>query len=88
MPFTVTIKNTGQKFVVPDSKSILEAAADEGIDLDYGCESGVCSACRVKLVSGKVDDSEGDALTSEEKTEGWVLTCVGHPKSDVVIELV
>lgn len=88
MSFTVTIQNTGQKFSVPPEKSILEAAADEGIDLDYGCESGVCSACRVKLISGKVDDSEGDALTSDEKREGWVLTCVGHPKADCVIDLV
>jgi ring-1,2-phenylacetyl-CoA epoxidase subunit PaaE len=58
------------------------------IDLPYSCQSGLCTACRGKCVSGKVMMDEEDGLSEQEMNEGYVLVCVGHPlTSNVVIEI-
>ncbi|MEL7001482.1 MAG: ferredoxin--NADP reductase [Bacteroidota bacterium] len=73
--------------VEPDS-TILETALDQGIDLPYSCQSGLCTACRGKCTSGKVKLDEEEGLSEAELEEGYVLTCVGHPlTSGVVIEI-
>jgi ring-1,2-phenylacetyl-CoA epoxidase subunit PaaE len=87
---TVTIRYDGQEYkvTVPPNKAILETALDQGIDLPYSCQSGLCTACRGKALSGKVKLDEEEGLSASERAEGYVLTCVGHPMTDdVVIEI-
>lgn len=86
----VTIRYDGQEYkvMVPPNKAILETALDQGIDLPYSCQSGLCTACRGKALSGKVKLDEEEGLSKSERDEGYVLTCVGHPLTDdVVIEI-
>jgi ring-1,2-phenylacetyl-CoA epoxidase subunit PaaE len=86
----VTIRYDGQeyKIIVPANKAILETALDQGIDLPYSCQSGLCTACRGKALSGKVKLDEEEGLSQSERAQGYVLTCVGHPLTDdVVIEI-
>jgi ring-1,2-phenylacetyl-CoA epoxidase subunit PaaE len=86
----VTIRYDGQEYkvLVPAGKAILETALDQGIDLPYSCQSGLCTACRGKCLSGKVKLDEEEGLSKSERDEGYVLTCVGHPLTDdVVIEI-
>ncbi|MBL7846189.1 MAG: ferredoxin--NADP reductase [Cyclobacteriaceae bacterium] len=86
----VTVRYDGQeyKFVVQPNRTILETALDKGIDLPYSCQSGLCTACRGKAISGKVKLDEEEGLSASERAEGYVLTCVGHPMTDdVVIEI-
>lgn len=86
----VTLRYDGQEFkvMVPPHKAILETALDAGIDLPYSCQSGLCTACRGKCLSGKVKLDEEDGLSKSERDQGYVLTCVGHPLTDdVVIEI-
>ncbi len=87
---TVTIFYEGAEYkvLVPASKTILEAALDNNIDLPYSCQSGMCTACMGKCTSGKVKLDEEDGLSETEIKQGFVLTCVGHPlTADVVIEI-
>ncbi|MBL7862908.1 MAG: ferredoxin--NADP reductase [Cyclobacteriaceae bacterium] len=86
----VTIRYEGQeyKFMVEPDRTILETALDAGIDLPYSCQSGLCTACRGKALSGQVKLDEEEGLSQSERAEGYVLTCVGHPVTDdVVIEI-
>ena len=86
----VTIRYDGQEFkvTVKPKDSILASALDQGIDLPYSCQSGLCTACRGKALSGEVKLDEEEGLSKSERDEGYVLTCVGHPMTDdVVIEI-
>jgi ring-1,2-phenylacetyl-CoA epoxidase subunit PaaE len=87
---TVTIKYDGQEYKVSvkPNDTILNSALDQGIDLPYSCQSGLCTACRGKALSGQVKLDEEEGLSKSERDEGYVLTCVGHPMTDdVVIEI-
>ncbi|UXX80786.1 ferredoxin--NADP reductase [Reichenbachiella carrageenanivorans] len=82
----VTVVLEGEEYIyeVPANKTILEAGLDRNIDLPYSCQSGLCTACRGKCLEGSIKMDEDDGLSDEEKAEGYVLLCVGHPESDDV----
>ncbi len=68
-------------FEVPADKTILEAGLEMNIDLPYSCQSGLCTACRGKLLSGKVDMIEDAGLSKSEIEAGYVLCCSAKPAS-------
>lgn len=73
---------------VTQDKTILEAALDQDIEMPFSCQSGLCTACRGKLLHGKVDMAEDAGLSEEEFIEGYILNCVSRPLGpDVKIEV-
>ena len=81
---TIILDGEEHKFSVESEQTILEAGLDLDIDMPFSCQSGLCTACRGKLVSGKVEMDESEGLSEQEINEGFVLCCVGHPLTDDV----
>lgn len=76
-------------FEVAAGKTILEAGLDNDVDMPYSCQSGLCTACRGRLLSGKVDMIEDAGLSAGEIEEGFILCCSSKPASGdvkVIIE--
>lgn len=71
-------------FAVPPKRTVLECGLDQNIDMPFSCQSGICTACRGKLLSGKVHMEETDGLSDDELAKGYVLCCVSHPLTDDV----
>ncbi len=84
----ITVKVDGRSFsfdLSTKGKSILEAALAQGADLPFACKGGVCSTCKAKLVSGKVNMDVNYALEPEEVEQGFILTCQSHPTTQNVV---
>lgn len=85
---TVIHDDEEYKYMVEPNETILEKGLDENIDLPFSCQSGLCTACRGKCVSGKVKMDEYSGLSDAELEDGYVLPCQSHPLTDdVVIEI-
>jgi len=87
--FTARIEHDGAAFEAPASLPLLLAAERAGLTLmASSCRNGTCRACICRLVSGQVFYRIAwPGLSADEKQEGYILPCVAHPASDVVIEL-
>lgn len=84
-----TIEPGGEVFEVPRSRTLLQAANDEGIAFPQHCTVGTCGNCRCKLIDGEVRALRDFSytLTQAEISDGYILACQSVLKGDVVIEL-
>jgi len=82
----VKIKMDGDEFEfeMQKSETVLDSALENDIDLPYSCQSGVCTACQGKLISGSVDMEVSDGLSDEEISDGYILCCQSTPTSDMI----
>lgn len=74
------------EFDVQYPESILDAGKRAHIVLPYSCGAAQCSTCAVKCVSGEVLMSKNDILTQKDLDNKLVLTCTGHPTTNVVLD--
>ena len=66
-----------------DHTSILDLAEANGINIPSGCRAGSCGTCQVAVFSGEIDYIEQSDFETERGTR---LTCIGAPKSDLVLD--
>jgi ferredoxin-NADP reductase len=83
---TVTIELGGRSDTVDHrpGTTVLQTARQMGMAPPFSCESGNCATCMAKLVEGDVTMYVNNALTDDEVTDGWVLTCQALPASPSV----
>ncbi len=72
---------------ISESDTILDVADRTNVYIDNACRSGTCGACRVKLLSGKVQMPVADSLTEGEKSRGYILACLARVEGEVIVEL-
>jgi CDP-4-dehydro-6-deoxyglucose reductase len=88
MAANVKLIPSGHDFFVEGTESILDAAVRSGLRISYGCSSGNCGECKVRVAAGEVTKvSDHDYVLSErERAMGYVLACANTAVTDVVIE--
>lgn len=87
MTKTVEIRQAQRSIRVPEVRTILEVALEEGIPYPHGCRSGRCGSCKSRLVSGEVDllPHTPFALSPSERSQGLILACRAQPLSDLTV---
>lgn len=79
-------RNIEIEIEVPDDKYILHSAEAEGVELPYSCRNGACTACAVRVLSGKLDQPEAIGLSPKLKEKGYALLCVSYARSNLEVE--
>lgn len=68
-------------------KSIFENLKKSGYTISHSCLNGRCSECKIKVATGTyLMPKNQEVLTSEEIAQGYCLSCITKPKSDLVVE--
>lgn len=78
MSFKIQIKPSGIQYL--SGENLLEDALAQSIPLEHSCKTGDCGMCRAELVSGIVENENGELLE-----HGSVLTCQSKAMSDVTL---
>ena len=77
---------SGKSAPLSADRTILDAAEEVGVVIDYSCRQGFCGLCKVKLLSGEVHMDVEDGLGAADKTAGFVLACQAKATQDVTVE--
>jgi ferredoxin-NADP reductase len=85
--FKVEFARSGKVAFARASANLLELIEAQDIEVNYGCRSGSCGDCKVKVLKGDVGMSCEDGLEAGDKASGYVLSCVATVKSDCVLDL-
>lgn len=65
--------------------AVLDAALSVRSELPYSCKGGMCASCKARVVEGAVEMDKNFALTEEDLSAGYTLTCQAHPTSDHLV---
>ncbi|MDB4083082.1 ferredoxin--NADP reductase [Vicingaceae bacterium] len=82
---TAILDGESHSIALEPGESILDAANRIGIDPPFSCQSGVCTTCKCKVMSGEVEMENNFGLGEDEAEEGFILSCISKPKSVGVI---
>jgi CDP-4-dehydro-6-deoxyglucose reductase len=89
MPCQIQLQPSGHIFTADENSTVLDAALDAGLTLPHGCRSGVCGACKGKILHGQADLGAyaEHALPVTEREAGHALLCSARPRSDLLLEV-
>ncbi|SOC80336.1 CDP-4-dehydro-6-deoxyglucose reductase [Salinimicrobium sediminis] len=84
--FKISLRNN-RIFNCSSEDNLVEGAKKSGVILEHSCLIGRCSSCKVKVQSGQsFSTSKELGLTSEEIENGYILSCVRSPLTDMVLD--
>ncbi len=86
VPVTAVLRGRRYALVNRAHETVLESALRQEVPVPYSCTMGGCGACRMKLLEGAMTLEEPNCLTAEERSEGYVLTCIGRATEACVLE--
>jgi ferredoxin len=84
--FTVEFAKSGKTCTGVEGQTLLEAAAEAGVQIPSACRQGQCGTCKTRLLKGQVRMTAENGLDPESKSVGFVLTCVGHAEGSVSLD--
>jgi uncharacterized 2Fe-2S/4Fe-4S cluster protein (DUF4445 family) len=89
--FEIILQPIGRRIEMPAGATVLDAARQAGVELVALCGGeGVCGACRVRLIEGRLSDptlTETDNLPDEDLAHGYRLGCQAQILSNVRIDI-
>ncbi len=71
----------------PAGEPLLNSMERYGIVVPAICRSGACSACRTRLLSGRVFQPAHTALRESDREMGYIHACVSYPLENLRVRL-
>jgi len=83
---TLTFARSGKSLPISTRMTVLEAAEDLGVSINYDCRSGICGQCKTKLLTGHVTMETQDALTPLDRANNLILSCQARCIDQVAVD--
>ena len=83
--FDVKLASSGRVLTVPAGRTVIQVLAEQGVELPYSCEEGVCGTCLTRVLDG-VPDHRDMYLTDEERAANDQFTpCCSRAKTRMLV---
>jgi ferredoxin-NADP reductase len=84
--FKVTLAGRGS-IPARAGEPLLNALERHGVVVPALCRSGACSACRMRLLSGRVFMPAHTGIRESDRQDGFIHACVSYPLEDLEIKI-
>ena len=81
----VRLARSGTELTVAHDQTILDALLNAGVDADYGCKSGTCGACAVKVLDGTPVHRDSTLSDKEYDQAGLMCPCVSRAAGESLV---
>jgi vanillate O-demethylase ferredoxin subunit len=83
--FDVKLASSGKVVTIPAGQTVIKVLAEQGVDIPYSCEEGVCGTCLTRVLEG-VPDHRDMYLTEEEQAgNDQFMPCCSRAKTKVLV---
>ncbi len=85
---TVTLRRSGKRVFVAPAQSILDAVEAAGVPAAFGCRSGTCGTCQVKVLDGEPEHRDTALSDDQRNSERLMCICVSRAAgTDLTLDL-
>ncbi len=84
-PFEAMVASTGQRFLVPADRSLLDVLRDNAFVMPSSCEMGLCGSCECGYRDGVV--LHRDKVLPTSKRQDRLMLCVSRARVAVTLDL-
>lgn len=84
-PFQVRIASTGQTVTVDAGHTVVQALAEQGIDVLTSCEQGVCGTCLTRVLEGEPEHRDSYLTAEEQAANDQFLPCCSRSRSPLLV---
>jgi vanillate O-demethylase ferredoxin subunit len=83
--FQVKLASSGDIYTIPPDSSVLEVLLQNGVDVPFSCQQGVCGTCLTRVLEG-IPDHRDMYLTDEEREKNdEFMPCCSRAKSGLLV---
>ncbi len=83
--FEVKIASSGKCYAIPADKTVVRVLEENGIDVPFSCEQGVCGTCITRVLEGTPDHRDL-YFTEEERAKNDQFTpCCSRARSGMLV---
>jgi vanillate O-demethylase ferredoxin subunit len=79
--FEVQLASSGRIIVVPKNKTVVQALAAAGVEVQTSCEQGVCGTCITRVLEGVPDHKDLYFTPEEQAANDQFTPCCSRAKS-------
>jgi vanillate O-demethylase ferredoxin subunit len=83
--FEVKLASSGTTYLVPPDRSVLEVLLENGVDVPYSCEQGVCGTCVTRVLEGTPDHRDFFLSDEEHAENDQFMPCCSRAKSRLLV---
>lgn len=77
----------GKTVSAVDNANLLDVLLAAGLPIPYSCRAGSCQACMLRCTQGELLDEKPDALSAQQRAQGWRLACQCRISGDLALEV-
>ncbi|WP_420548342.1 2Fe-2S iron-sulfur cluster-binding protein [Curvivirga sp.] len=83
--FDIYLEKSDKHLHVAQDQSILDAMLDAGLQPQFGCTTGGCGQCAVKISEGEIDHRDLALSDQQREKENLMCICVSRAKSKQLV---
>jgi len=83
--FSVRLASSGETYTIPPDKSVLQVLIENGIDVPFSCEQGICGTCLTRVLEGRPDHRDMYLSEEEQAANNEFTPCCSRARTRLLV---